>query len=456
MHRSTAIPQDVRTRAEGLLINRDFALLWLGQSISNLGDFTFETALVLWIATRIAVGHSWAPLAVSGVLVATAVPTVLIGPAAGVFVDRWDARRTMLRMDAVRGALILLLPFLTGLIPLPGIGSPEQPPGVTLGLIYATVALATAAAQFFRPARMAMISDIVPPDDRARATGMSQITLFMGIILGPPLAALLVTSVGIEWALWLNALSFGASYLAVRAVRSPPVPTVTGREPTHKFRGELVEGVRFVLRDRVLSTLLLAIVVLMLGGGAMTALGVFFVTQNLHASARAYGFLEGVYGFGALAGAVAGTAVARRVAPARMVWLSLVLLGTFILLYSRTTTVAVAAVFFFLAGIPNATLNIAAGPLMIGAAPREMIGRVSAIVQPLSQLAQIVSVALAGILASTVLRGFHATILGLTFGPIDTILTGASLCAIAAGIVCMVRLRGGPAPLAHGHREGER
>src|SRR5579883_1476853 len=66
-----------------LFINRNFALLWSGQSISNVGDFVFDTTLVLWIATIIAKNQSWAPLAVSGVLVATAVPIFLIGPIAG-------------------------------------------------------------------------------------------------------------------------------------------------------------------------------------------------------------------------------------------------------------------------------------------------------------------------------------------------------------------------------------
>src|SRR5690348_18470932 len=73
----------------GLLINRDFALLWLGQAVSYLGDFVFDTTLVVWIATQLAVGQPWAPLAVSGVLVAATLPIFLVGPIAGVFVDRW-------------------------------------------------------------------------------------------------------------------------------------------------------------------------------------------------------------------------------------------------------------------------------------------------------------------------------------------------------------------------------
>ncbi|MDP9472460.1 MAG: hypothetical protein M3Q71_17625 [Chloroflexota bacterium] len=71
----------------GVLVNRDFALLWLGHTLSVLGDFLFETTLVVWIASDLAQGQAWASLAVSGLLVASAVPTFVIGPVAGVFVD---------------------------------------------------------------------------------------------------------------------------------------------------------------------------------------------------------------------------------------------------------------------------------------------------------------------------------------------------------------------------------
>src|SRR5215469_6303647 len=119
MYATTAIPAASETRLAHLLINRPFALLWSGQAISILGDFIFNTTLALWIVTRLAANQPWAPLAVSGALVAAALPDLLVGPFAGVFVDRWDRRRTMLRMDALRALLIGLLILLSGLVPVP-------------------------------------------------------------------------------------------------------------------------------------------------------------------------------------------------------------------------------------------------------------------------------------------------------------------------------------------------
>ena len=112
----TASRQAARKRR--LLINRDFTLLWSAQAISKLGDVVFDYTLVFWIATSIAREQRWAPLAVSGIFVATALPTLGAGPIAGVFVDRWQKRPTMLLMDALRAILILLLLLATGIPPL--------------------------------------------------------------------------------------------------------------------------------------------------------------------------------------------------------------------------------------------------------------------------------------------------------------------------------------------------
>src|SRR5437660_9340830 len=89
-----------------LLINRNFALLAIGQAISNMGDFVYSTTLLVWVFL---LTHSAA--AVSGVLIAQYAPIFLLGPVAGVFVDRWNRRQTMIVADLVR-AMAAILPFI--------------------------------------------------------------------------------------------------------------------------------------------------------------------------------------------------------------------------------------------------------------------------------------------------------------------------------------------------------
>ncbi len=418
------------SRVPRLLINRDFALLWGGQAVSNLGDWVFNTTLLLWIATGLARGQSWAPLAVSGVLAARSAPTLLVGPLAGVFADRWDKRRVLLWADALRALLILAL------IP----ASALLPAGWQLGAIYGVVALAAACQQFFDPARLALVGDVVAEPDRPRASGLEQVMFAFAIVAGPTLAAPLYFGLGVRWALLANAFSFALSFAAVLRIqlsRSTAAP-LDGR--AHALR-EFADGLRLFARSRALMALLVAGVLVMLGSGAINALNIFFLTQNLRASASLYGLLSGATGVGLLVGAVAGGLLAARVGLARVLWFSLILLGLLVLLYARLTGVGPALAVLFLVGIPNGTLNIVVDPLLLRLAPRAFVGRASAVLLPAMSLAALVSIALAGLLDSTVLRGFHARLLGLTLGPIDIIFTAAGLLCLAGGLYAMVNLR---------------
>src|ERR1700737_73347 len=92
--------------------NRKYAKLWYGQAVSAVGDCVFGTTLVLWVSQVLASGRSWAPAAVSGILVAAAAAFALVGPVAGVVVDRWNRKSTMMRTEVIRAAMVV---GLTGL-----------------------------------------------------------------------------------------------------------------------------------------------------------------------------------------------------------------------------------------------------------------------------------------------------------------------------------------------------
>ncbi len=416
-----------------LFINRNFALLWSGQSISNVGDFVFDTTLVLWIATIIAKNQSWAPLAVSGVLVATAVPIFLIGPIAGVFVDRWNKRRTMLAMDASRAILIALL-LLVALGTLPIFWQ--------LGAIYAVVFLASACAQFFNPARVTFIGDVVEERYRARASGLGQTTQSLAGIIGPPIAAPLLFVIGVQWALIVNSLSFAVSFLAILAVRLQQPPGSTEAAPHGTFFQDFRAGIRFFASNRVLVTVLITIILVSLGTGALNALGVFFVIQNLHVPGNLFGFMDAAFGIGAVAGAILASAFAQRLGEARTFWLGLLAAGIAILVLARMTNFGLGVVVLALTGLTIAPVNVVTGPLVLHVTPREFVGRVIAVINPTQALAGIISVAVAGTLASTILSGFQGTLLGISFGPIDTIFTGTGILIILGSLYAMISLRG--------------
>ncbi len=428
-----------------LLINRNFASLWAGQAISYIGDFVFDTTLILWIASRIGAGQSWAALAVSGLLLGVLIPDILVGPFAGVFVDRWDKRRTMLAMDIIRVGLILSLLPATGLVSLPGGITAHPSVGVELTLIYGVVVLTTSCQQFFGSSRVALIGDVVPAEEQSRASGLAQITSSFAGIIGPPLAAPLLFGAGVQWALILNAASFLASFAAVWLVRTPAVSSGTAPDAgeANVWR-EFRHGLTFYFGNRTLVTILITGVLIMLGAGALNALDIFFVTVNLHTSPALYGWLSAGFSVGAIAGGLLAATLASRIGPARMLWGGMIAGAIGIFVYSRLSSFVPAVILLTLLGLPVSGVNIAFMPLILQSTPRELIGRVTSVFQPALSVASVASIAIAGLLVSTVLRGFHAHVAVFTFGPVDTVFTGTAVLALAGGVYAMVRLEGLP------------
>ncbi len=320
------------------LINRNYARLWYGQAISTLGDYAFDTTLVLWVATVLAKGRTWGPVAVSGVLFAVGTAILLVGPLAGVFVDRWNRLGTMLRTEVVRCLLVLLLAGLS-LLPVH-----DLPVWAWLTAIYAVVFALNGVGQFFSPARFAILGEVVQGEvDRARAAGIGQATNATAAIIGPPLAAPLLFAFGLQWALLFNAASYAVSSSPSAPSGSILTPAARTGHAASRLRQDFVAGLRYFAGNRFLVVLLGIAVICQCGTGAMNALDVFFVTRNLHASAHLYGYLGTAFGIGAVVGALCSGRVVRWLTARRTTWVCLLLSGALIIAYSRQTVLGPAS-----------------------------------------------------------------------------------------------------------------
>jgi MFS family permease len=419
----------------GLWRNRNWRLLWTGQAVSVTGDMVFYMTVLLWIATIIAKGYRWAPAAASGALVATAAPVLIVGPLAGVFVDRWNRRRTMLTADMARFLLIMSLLVLPAL-------RHQIPVGFQLGFLYVVLAISSCFAEFFDPSRLAVLGSIVPPSDRPKASGHLSAAFSLAQVLGPPIAAPLLITFGVQWALIVNAASFLFSFACIRAIRVPQADEPLDKPERASFRKEFSAGIKFFVGSRILMTLAIGVVIAMLGNGAVNSLCVFFIPQNLHVKASWLGTLIGAVGLGAVAGSLLAGYIARRIPPTKLFWMSLILCGVTLVAFARMTALAPAIGVAVLIGIGSGILNAVISPILLSAAPSHMLGRVSAVLSPLIQLASIVSMVLAGVLASTVLHGFHATVAGVSFGQYDTVLAAGGLLFVLGGLAAILPLRG--------------
>lgn len=402
--------------------------------VSRLGDFVFDITVVLWISTEIAPGRSWTPAAVSGVLIAAALPVLLVGPLAGAYTDRLDRRRVLLCSNIVQAvaiASLLLVPLLGK-----GLGLAGQ-----LIWIYIGVVVTNAAGQFFSTARSVMIAATIPENLRNSAFAQQGAANQTLAIIGPPLAAPLMFTAGVGWALAIDALSFLlATWLLARVTwDSGPDPATAELGLAESMR----QGARVVLTTPVLLAIGSAIIIAMIGAAALNVLEVFFVTDALGQPASVLGVLAMFYAVGMVVGCLVAPRLAIRWQPGTLIAIGLVFAGVDLLIYSRCTVLAPALVLYALAGVPIGAINVLIGPLWMKSVTPEMLGRSLSLLNAVSTAANLISMAAAGWLVSTVLRGVDVSFAGMHFRPVDSVFTAAGVLFIIGGLVIF--------PILHGH-----
>lgn len=423
-----------------IFINRNFLFLWVGQVLSTLGDTLFQTTLILWIVTSLVRNQSLLAFAVSGVILAGALPRFLVQPFAGVFVDRWNRRKTMLCMDACRMLFTTLLLPISGVLSIPFFSRVQLSLNLRLGIIYAVLTITSICSQFFTPAQFALIGEIVPTPKLANASGLNLILTNLATIVGPSLAAPLFLLYGVQWAIGFNALSFFFSFLLLLFVRSPQFARNANNGQHMNVLHEFIEGIQLLMKNNILRTLAFSLMIAMFGLGAMNTLEVFFLPQNLHTSPSFYGFLTAAFGVGSIVGALLATPLVPRFGFIRSFWGSMILVGVIVCILSRMTSFLPALMLYGLLGVPNAANNVALEPLLLQNTPKAYIGRVFAVLTPCWTLVYVISVALAGYVEGTLLRHFHVVVSGIVFGPIDSIFLGTGILVIVGGIYAMKSL----------------
>jgi MFS family permease len=242
-----------------LRANRDFRLLWLGQVVSQLGDW-FDTIALFTLVLRL----TGSGRAVGLILVARFLPSVVLGPLSGVLADRFNRRHIMIASDVARAVVVLGFLF---------VRRPEQ-----VWLLYLLTILQLGFSAFFEPARSAAIPSVVRQRDLVTANSLSSVTWSAMLTLGAAVGGPVTGWFGTDAAFVIDSLTYIVSALLVASVRLPRRPP---REKSNltlsKALGvtDTIEGLSYVWkRPRVLA-LLLVKPAWGLGGGILTLLPVF-------------------------------------------------------------------------------------------------------------------------------------------------------------------------------------
>ncbi|HET9200875.1 MAG TPA: MFS transporter [Dehalococcoidia bacterium] len=375
---------------------RPLWLLLAGRFLSQLGDAIFLTTLLLWVADL-----TDSPAAVAGVFIASAIPVFLFSPFAGVYVDRWSYKRTLINCDLVRALLVLLLIFVES--------------SDLLFLIYIDVFLISVASRFFTPAMTAAVPAIVPEDQVPRATSLMESTYGLTFVIGPALAAPLFALTGPEVALAINAFSYIPSVIAIWLCEINEESRERAGLAAESVRQEIVDGLKFIRRSRLQTTALLSATVLLLGGGMLDAVNVFFIDEALESSRSYVGVAESLQAAGYTLGSLALFWLAARARLWTLVALGMVGIGITTLVYSQMTALAPALIVYGAQGLPNGVAYSANEAFIVTRTTARFRGRVLSFHGMAAYGAVIIGAALGGLLAELMDVRWIVTLAALLF-----------------------------------------
>jgi MFS family permease len=377
---------------------RDFRLLWIGTTISLLGDGVFPVALA-WQVLRLS--NSATALALVGVTWSLPqIPLILL---AGVASDRLDRRHVIVAAVTAQGLSVLAMALLS----LAG--------RIQLWHVFALAVVYGIGEAFFGPPANAIIADVVPQDLLVEANSNRQTVRPLAMnFIGPALGGVMVGAVGPGWAFMVNAISFVAAAVFVLAMRHRPEPRDAAQESVwHDVR----EGLAYVRRRTWLwGAMVSATVVLLVYLGPYEVLVPFIVKNGLHGSAGALGLVYAAGGVGAIAVSVF---VGQRGLPRRAV--------TFMYVAWIVATGVLAAFAIvqnvWQAMLVSAVMNGAFSGLMVvwytlvqTLVPRSLLGRVSSVDWLVSAALVPVSFAITGPIAGAIGARATVAIAGITGG----------------------------------------
>ena len=378
------------------LRNRNFALVWLGGFISLAGDWLLMIGLPIYTYTL-----TRSALATGVMFMASALPQMLLASVAGVFVDRWDRRRTMIAFDLLLAA---------GLIPLLFVHSKD-----TLWLVYVVAVIEGVLSQFYTPAESAILPTLVAEDQLISANALNALNKNLARLVGPALGGFVVAVAGLRGVTALDAVSFILAALMVVFVRLPAQPVAQPNKTTEQEPGvetvaraekklwrEWREGLRLIPTNRVLKVYFVMFAAMGLGEGIFSVLLVVFALKTLGGKPELLGLMMSAQAIGGLLGSLIVTPFGKRVSPYRLLGVCAFLFGLVDLAIvdipafaPHVAAINIVLALFVVVGIPSVGLGIGVDSGLQLAVPNAYLGRLFGLATALTSLLMLVGMALA-------------------------------------------------------------
>ena len=345
-------------------------------------------------------------LATGGVVAANVGASLLVGAVAGVYVDRWDRRRTLVAGNLALAAIVAPLALVTT--------------ADRVWIVYVVAFCQAIAVQFVSPAEAALLPRLVPSSLLPAANGLNALNNNLARLVGPVLGGF-AAALGIEVVVGVDVVSFLLAAVLVAAIGG--MHRADRKEERH-VGAELLDGLRLIRDTAVVAVLIGLLFVTSIGEGVMGALFAPFIVDALDGGAKELGWTMTAQAVGGIAGGLLAARWIARFGALRLVPVTLVLFGVVDLVifnYPRWfEAIAPVLVLFVVVGVPGAVGFAATMTVLQGSVENAFLGRVFAVAGVLASAGMLVGAAVGGVLGDDVgvvnmltVQGFGYVVAGL-------------------------------------------
>jgi MFS transporter, DHA3 family, macrolide efflux protein len=410
--------------------NRGFFSFWLAQLVSQFGDRVHQMALVGLIAAR----NPGSSIELAKLLAFTIIPVFIVGPIAGVYIDRWDRRRTLFICDLIRGFLVLLIAFYLMHLPV-------------IWPMYVAVFIIFSLSRFYVPAKMSFLPEIVDSKDLLIANSLVSTTGMIALVIGALLGGLIVEHSGSYGGfLWDAGTYFVASLLVFsistlkrklphRSVILQHTKSIISTQKSVWI--EIKEGITYIRSQKDIGFVLCMMSILFAAGGAIYIVIITFIQQAFGTVTKDLGFLAVPLGLGLCLGSLAYGKWGTKIPAFKTIFWSLILGGGMVTLFAcgvqGTHNRWLAVGLSFILGFVTGPIVIAANTVINQVAKAEMSGKVFAALEFVMHFAFIAAMLISSLLAEHIQRVWILVSVGGIF--------------LGVGVFGLIAFRKGHSPL---------
>ncbi|MFG1814642.1 MFS transporter [Kribbella sp. NPDC049174] len=368
---------------------RDYRLVLSAGLVSLTGDWILKTGLAFQVYLL-----TGSTLASGGLLLSSFVPMVVLGSLAGVFVDRWDRRRTMIATNLLHA--VLLLPLLAV--------RDES----AIWIVYAVVLAQSCLQQFFRPAEQSLIPALVEPRQLVTANALNSQTSDIARLIGAGIGGLLAGLGGLPLLAVVDAATFLLAAGLIVRVRYRVVRTLarSASGAIERLKAEWTEGLRLCVASPAMRLLFVFCLVTGVGEGVMSTLFAPFVSAELGGDGTAYGLILSSQAVGGIVGGLAAAAIGSRLPAATMWGVGAFLFGLIdlaLFCYPLVTDSLIPAfVCMLIVGLPGAFIVAGMMTVLQRLTEDTSRGRIFGAISAAEGVAVLVGIASAGVLGDLV------------------------------------------------------